>query len=168
MTNLGDYKFYQQLTLGLTNYIGVECWNSYRPDYTNARLMEIFASDWSTVVLTNDEGVFFPASSYNANGITNAFWPGYGYGTIPQQSSFLVPLLAGNEMVPSRVYTFDTNSPFTTDPNAYFTNITVVPHWGLLITNRLRVVMLEHNNFEPNGTFHVIDYAQLIGPDSGY
>ncbi len=89
-------------------------------------------------------------------------------GTIPNQNSFLIPLLAGNEMVPNLVYTFNLAQPFTTDPNAFFTNITVVPHWGLLITNRLRVVMLESNRFEPNGTFHVIDYAQLIGPDSGH
>ena len=167
-SNPDQYTFSQQLTLGLTNYVGVECWNSYRADYTNARLMEIFATDWSTAVLTNDEGLVLPVTTYNAHGITNADWPGYGYGAIPQQSSFLVPLEAGNEMVPNLVYTFNPAQPFTTDPNAYFTNVTVVPHWGLLMTNRLRVVMLEHNRFEPNGIFHVIDYAQLIGPDSGH
>ncbi len=168
ISNPTAYTFAQQFTIGLTNYLGVECWNSYRADYTNAQQMEIFATDQSILVLTNDEGVFLPASSYNANSITNALWPGYGPGTIPNQSSFLVPLLAGNEMVPNLVYTFDPAQPFTTDPNASFTNVSVVPHWGLLVTNRLRVAMLEHNHFEPSGIFHVIDYVQLIGPNSSH
>ncbi len=39
-SNPTAYTFAQQLTLGLTNYLGVECWNSYHADYTDARLME--------------------------------------------------------------------------------------------------------------------------------
>jgi hypothetical protein len=40
-----------------------------------------------------------------------------------------------------------------------------MPEWRLLITNRLRVVMVEKDTA---GTFHVIDYVQLAGPDSGH
>jgi hypothetical protein len=166
------YTFEQQLTLGLTNYLQVQCWNSYRADYTHAQPMEIFATDWNTVLLTNDEGLFYPVSIRpippNANVITNSDWPGYGNGSYPQAASFLIPLQVGNILVPNLIYTFNPAQPFTTDPNAFFTTITRVPHWGLLVTNRLRVVMLEHNNFEPNGIFHVIDYAQLMGPGGGH
>ena len=170
LSNPDEYTFAQQLTLGLTNYLSVECWNSYRADYTHAQPMEIFATDWSTVVLTNDVGLFYsvsiPPIFPNANVITNSDWPGYGPGTIPQQTSFLIPLQVGNVLVPNLIYTFNPGYPFTPDPNAYFTNITVTPHWGLLVTNRLRVVMVERN--PADNLFHVIDYVQLIGPDGGH
>ena len=165
LSDPGAYTFAQQFTLGLTNYLQVQCWNSYRADYSNGQPVEIFATDWSTVVLTNDEGMVYPASSFNANAITNSDWRGYGTGTTPDPS-FLIPLQAGNVFVPNLVYNFDPAQPFTPDPNAYFTNITVTPHWGLLVTNRLRVVMVERN--PADNLFHVIDYVHLIGPDGGY
>ena len=165
LSDPGAYTFAQQFTLGLTNYLQVQCWNSYRADYSNGQPVEICATDWSTVVLTNDEGMVYPASSFNANAITNSDWRGNGTGATPDPS-FLIPLQAGNVFVPNLVYNFDPAQPFTPDPNAYFTNITVTPHWGLLVTNRLRVVMVERN--PADNLFHVIDYVHLIGPDGGY
>jgi hypothetical protein len=41
------------------------------------------------------------------------------------------------------------------------------PHWGLQITNRLRIVMVEKDTATPPN-YHVVDYAQLIGPDSSH
>ena len=36
-SNPGAYTISQQLTVSITNMFGVECWNSYRTDYTNPR-----------------------------------------------------------------------------------------------------------------------------------
>ena len=166
LTNPQDYITSQQLTLGITNMLGVECWNSYRADYTNAQPMEIFASDANTVVLTNDEGVNYQVYIYTPGAITNTDWPGYGYATLPQQSSFLVPLAQSVTILPTAVYTFNPANPFALPSPAGFATNTLSPHWGLLITNRLRVIMTERN--PTDGLYHIIDYAQFIGPDSSH
>jgi hypothetical protein len=164
MTSPGSYTVSQQLTLNLANLLDVECWNSYRADYTNAQQIQVFATVTNTMVLTNDAGMNYVMGSYYANVITNSDWAGYGSQIIPQQNSFLYPLYSTNEPVLSdSIYTFNPVNPLIPPSPAYFVNNTLMPHWGLLMTNRVRVVMLEQDNLN---VWHVIDYAQLAGPDS--
>jgi hypothetical protein len=54
LSNPQDYIISQQLTLGITNLLGVEFWNSYRADHTNE--IDVYVTDTSTTFLTNDEG----------------------------------------------------------------------------------------------------------------
>jgi hypothetical protein len=174
--NPSPYTISQQLTLGITNLLGVECWNSYQADYTNQ--ITIYASDASTAVLTNDEGTMpaMPPGSgiiytnffYVANNppLAVSDWPGYGVGTIPQQGSFIVPLAQYEPVLPDSIYTFNPSTPFVLPSPSFFVTNTLMPHWGLLITNRLRVLMAEYN--AADGFYHVIDYVQLVGPDSSH
>ena len=46
---------------------------------------------------------------------------------------------------------------------SYFVTNSLMPHWSLLVSNRLQVVMLESNRADDY--YHVIDYVQLIGPE---
>ena len=165
LTSPNSYTISQQLVISLTNLLDVECWNSYRADYTHAQPMQILATVANTVVLTNDEGLNYPIGSYYANSISTSDWPGYGSYAIPQQTSFLYPLYSANDVVqPESVYTFDLANPFVPPTTDSFVNNTLSPHWGLLVTNRVRVVVLEKNG----GLYHVIDYVQLAGPDSSH
>ena len=167
LTSPNSYTISQQLTASLANLLDVECWNSYRADYTHGQQIQILATVANTVVLTNDQGLNFPIGSYYAHSISTSDWPGYGSYAIPQQTSFLYPLYSTNEVVlPESAYTFNPANPFVPSATATFVNNTLSPHWGLLVTNRVRVVMLEKN--ANGGLYHVIDYVQLAGPDSSH
>jgi len=170
LSNPQDYTISQQLTLGITNFFGVEFWNSYHADYTHAQPMEIFATIANTMVLTNDEGVYYTIPSPQITGVmTINDWPGYGNGTIPQTSSFQVPLAQYEPALPATNYTFIPAVPFGLPSSALFVTNTpkpLSPRWGLQITNRLRVIMLESS--AADGLLHVIDYAQFNGPDSSH
>ncbi len=64
------------------------------------------------------------------------------------------------------IYTFNLNyppPPFVDSSQSYFVTNSLMPHWSLLVSNRLQVVMLESNRAD--NYFHVIDYVQLIGPE---
>jgi hypothetical protein len=164
LMNPGSYTISQQLALNITNMFGVECWNSYRADYTNP--ITIYATVTNTVVLTNDEGLNYPIYSYIPGAIAITTWPGYGYGTVPKPRSFQIPLAQAGAVLPDAIYTFNPSTPFVLPALAYSVTNTLMPHWGLLVTNRLRVIMLESN--ATDGLYHVIDYVQLIGPNGSH
>lgn len=50
-----NWQTNQMFTLGISNVLGVELWNSYRSNY--ARAVDIFAANELTVTLTNDFGL---------------------------------------------------------------------------------------------------------------
>jgi hypothetical protein len=158
-SNPGAYAISQQLTLALTNTFGIECWNSYRADYINPVVIRV--TDANTMTLTNDEGLSFPISFSYTNAAAVSDWPGYGPNPLPNSQSFIYgPLLQGEAAVPMWIYTFVTNNnnlAFVWQAPSFFVTNKLMPHWSLLISNRLQVVMLEAN--------HVIDYVQLIGPE---
>src|SRR5208283_2698118 len=84
----------------------------------------------------------------------------------PNPQSFLYgPLLQAEYFAPE-IYTFNTfnlNYSFVDSSQSYFVTNSLMPHWSLLVSNRLQVVMLESNRTDHS--FHVIDYVQLIGPE---
>jgi hypothetical protein len=166
LSNPDAYTFSQQLSLGITNMFGVECWNSYRVDYTNP--ITIYATIANTMVLTNDEGVVYtiPNSGPIVGAIAINDWPGYGTGTIPQTTSFVIPLAQSESVLTVSIYSFNTNNPFLPTFPLYFATNTLMPHWTMMVTNRLRVVMVESN--AADGLYHVIDYVQLVGPNGSH
>jgi len=162
--NPGAYTISQQLTIAMTNIFGVECWNSYQADYTN-NPVEIVVKDANTTTLINDEGLSYTIPFFYTNATTISDWPGYGASPLYQQNpqSFVwQPLEMGEIVMPDWIYTFDTNAPFVWPAPSYFVTNSLMPHWTLLVTNRLQVVMLESN--ATDGSYHVLDYVQLIGP----
>jgi hypothetical protein len=171
------YTIGQQLLLTVTNSFWVECWNSYSADYTNAPV-QIVVQGANMTVLTNDEGLYYPIPFFYTNDYATSDWPGshwqgYGSGYTPDSTSFIWQSLTSEELalpdtLGDQLYTFNPTTPFVPASPSFFvaTMPLETPHWRLMITNRLQVIMLESNLVD--GQFHVIDYVQLTGPDSSH
>jgi hypothetical protein len=166
---VNTYSYNQMYLLNLTNRLGVECWNSYAGNYTNP--VTIYATAYlKNVILTNDEGFSTNLSFITSGVLPVNNWPGYNpYLASP---SFQIPLNTSIAVIPLTTYHFNGGSPYLTTNLAlpYETNLPPdipgypypQPHWWLMVTNNLRVIMVD-TMVTPN---HVIDYVQLRGPNS--
>jgi len=168
-----SYSYNQMYLLNLTSQLGVECWNSYTNSYTNG--VTIFAQEvLRNLILTNDEGFSTNWSFVTSADLIVPVWPGYNPNdplSIP--ASFQIPLNTTIAAVPLSIYRFNADgSPYLTTNLAlpYETNLPPdipgypypQPHWWLMVTNELRVIMLD-TSVNPN---RVIDYVQLRGMNS--
>ena len=161
------YSYNQMFLLNLTNQLGVECWNSYTGNYTNGVM--IYATEYlKNIILTNDEGFGINLST-NITGVLSVNnWPGYNH-YLPNPS-FQIPLNTSVISITNSMYRFNSGSPYLTTNLAgpYEINVNIngsiypQPHWWLMLTNELRVIMLD-TNVVP---YRVIDYVQLRGPNS--
>jgi hypothetical protein len=180
-----QYQFNQMFDLSVSNQLGVECWNSYTNNFNDS--VDIYVTDDPTVTLTNDEGFSFTTNlivsgfpfpltinntSYNNNG-----WPGYNptINSLLASDSFQIPLNTNMAGIPDSMYRFnDPNYPFphnnlsTNLALPYETGINIngqkypQPHWWLMITNNLRVIVLDTTSISNR----IIDYVQLRGPNT--
>ncbi len=172
--------------MSITNFYGVECWNSYSNNYprTGTGPVSILARANMTIYLTNyDDASFLPLflTVPNLTIQTISSWPGYG----PVGNSFLTPF-GTNAFVlwlTNSVYNYGPNTmtgyspPFTPpcfiptsiNPSNYLNSGTPpLPHFGLMATNRLQVAIIDYsaNPNIPPGYGRIIDYIQLNGMDS--
>lgn len=162
----------QMYIFSISNVCGVECWNSYSGNYTTVQPngVQIAAQDYLSIALTNDylnNNIVFNGynPSYSQVNSTNfTFWPGTSQPwarnpspNFPISNSFVIPLFTNVIMFTNLTYVYRDNR-FEDTTNFPDTGIRPLPPFGLLTTNRLRVVMLDGN--------HVIDYVQFAGPDS--
>ena len=118
------------------------------------------------------------------------FWPGTApwSGGSPNPASFVLPLNVSTIMLTNSVYRSPYATPATVPsglippcliPTNYFPiaspplsllfesnspNGFHFPQFGVLMTNRLQVFMLDLTN----GVYHVIDYVHFAGPESAY
>ena len=163
------YSYNQMLILSITNQLGVECWNSYTNSYTNQ--VTIYAVDYlKNIMLTNTDEHFGSSTNFIVSGFiqipnpTNSVWSGYNFNT--PNPSFQIPLFQSVTVTTNSMYRFNGGSPYlTTDLNLpYETNVGNYPqpHWWLMVTNDLRVIMLDGTS----SPYHIIDYVQLSGPNS--
>jgi len=177
--NPRDYSFNQMYNLSLSNQFGVECWNSYTNDFLRSVAIYVYCTN--SFLLTNDEGfsesfsfplfgsLLITSADNNGNG-----WPGYNPVINPLLAplSFQLPLDTSIGVIPTSIYRFnDPNYPnhLTTNLDLPFeTGVTFngqqypQPHWWLMTTNNVRVIILDTNT----SFCHLIDYVQLRGPDS--
>ena len=162
---------YEMFNLSLSNHFGVECWNSYRSNYT--RSIDIYVTNFLTMTLTNDENISFTnyqiaGGSLQFPNSTNAIWPGYtNMYPIFGLGSFQIPLATTFAAVPVSIYRFNGGNPFLTtnlalpfetDDTGF--GIFPQPHWGLTMNNNLQVVIVD------DATGRLIDYVLLSGPNS--
>lgn len=162
-----DWETNIMYTVGVSNAIGIEAWNSYRNDFTNPVVIRV-AGD-VTMVLTNEYGI--PAA--NGRSLSNSIpilaitnlttlnpWRGYGTRAEPQSSSFQVPLRTNIAFLPESVYNIQSRTFNTNLDVAFETGLPqqkFVPlQWGLFCSVRLRFVM---QLGDINGP--IIDYVQL-------
>ena len=157
-----------QYTVGISNAIGVEAWNSYATNI--ARPVHLVVADTLVMVLTNETGLVLSSNSITAG--TNwvysaADWPGsINFGNqLLTAPSFQVPLYTNFVFLPDSVYRQQSSSlVINTNTNEVPPFETTVgfplPHFVLSVTNRLRFIMLDAV------TDRVIDYMQLDGMDT--
>ena len=165
------YQTNQMYLFSITNNLGVECWNSYTNYYLDP--VQIMVRDSLVMALTN--GAVTVLSNYFISVFTNVTtWPGSkwnGSALVLNDPSttnpFVIPLYTNITFLPESVYHFGVPAGFI--PTALIQplwetnlNLTVLPQFGLLVTNRLQMFILDMSS-TPN---HVIDYVQLSGPDS--
>ncbi len=148
----------QMYVLSLSNYFGVEAWNSYDVDRGAApypRALQIHVTNLARASLTNSLGlqtndvqaaaasVLIPASA----------WSGAMIGT----NAFRLVLNKNQVFLSNAVYSFSANAFANSSTNA-FENLSgafPIPDWTLTISNRLAYWM-----FEP-GLDRIIDFVLL-------
>jgi len=174
----------EMYTMCVSNWVGVEFWNSYTNNYVPVSGLSIWVRGNLSMTLTNDDGMapvylnpLNPPTHYLPldNSVLIAspqYWPGVlpwdgdGHAT---NASFDIPLYTNVVMqlnpayvATSNWWTYSFNShQFVPVPNTPIYETVSgfpFPHFGLVTTNRLQVFMLD-------GT-HVVDYAQFAGPDN--
>ena len=172
-----QYASNQMYIMSITNFFGVECWNSYSNNYPGP--VAILSRITIAMNLTNDATTFslLPAGTPNPAIYTTVAtiptsWP--GYGTVG--SSFVTPF-GTNAFVlwlTNSVYNYGPNNmgyntlpgfiPTSMDPSNYINSGTPpLPHFGLLTTNRLQVAIIDYSRGASLG--RIIDYVQLNGMD---
>jgi hypothetical protein len=187
-TLTGPITTNQMYIFSVSNSLGAELWNSYNSSYVSANLpsIQVLVRDNISMVLTNDALGFSKPQIING-GFTNTFstnlWAGSApwnqdpYTGLPQANSFFIPLnptVSTVVLLTNSVYYYGPGSytppsggsynapcfiPQYLEPSNYLdTGISQLPHFGLLTTNRLQVVILDGN--------YVIDYAHFAGPNS--
>ncbi len=167
--NATTFETNQLLNFNISNYLNAECWNSYTNPYSNPVL--ISASDVLSMMITNSVG---PSESFFFNFLltSNTYvpqWPGYT-NSLPSTQSFINPLSSVAVLLTNSDFYFGTTPPgisgfYSDSPGAEWesNNFNLqFPEFGLLVTNQLRLFMLD----ESNSVYHVIDYVQFAGPQT--
>ena len=156
----------QMYIFSISNYLGVECWNSYSNAYTTVNGVEIRVRDKISITLTNPVLTMINPAPLISAITLDLVWPGSLTNGGLASGSFKLPLGGSgtnlNFLSPS-VYRFGAPSFVDLNLNPSFENYppTKLPDFGLLVTNRLQVFILDRDN---GG--HIVDYVQFNGPDS--
>lgn len=178
------YTTNQMYVMSISNYFGVEFWNSYASNYTGT--LTVVANDMLSVQLTNDSGGEQPVPPFNnypspthLQSVTNVIsWSGYQH-LVTGDPSFIFPLMTNTTWLTNSVYYYGTTPqtfqgmtfagpgfiPIAIDPSNYLDSGTPpLPNFGLQTTNRLQAYILDTHLGVNN--VYILDYVQLNGMDS--
>ena len=168
-TNTWQYSSNQMYIMSISNYFGVECWNSYSNNYSGP--IGIMVRDNMALTLTNDAVGFSPLNAniiYANNPLpfSTVIWPGYQFS---HANSFLIPLNASILFLTNSIYNYGNATypqtgfiPLSQNPARFVDNGTPpLPHFVLLTTNRLQVAIVDYSAGLNAG--QIIDYVQLNG-----
>jgi hypothetical protein len=155
-----------QYTIGVSNILAVEAWNSYSATYP--RTVRMAGLERTTVTLTNEFGILTTTvytNNINMVVVSNT-WAGFpptSLNTNRIAASFRVPVSVNQASLPASIY----SAPFglidvRTVPNTFFETTAGYPQpqFGVNITNRLQFVMVDDTSGR------VIDYVQFDGMDT--
>jgi hypothetical protein len=191
--DLANFHTNQMYLMSLSSSIGIELWNSYVSNYSGNIVVGINESAIMTITNDEQITPYLFQQTCSTNYVTSPLvsWTGSGvswaYSTgIPMSGSIKTAIFAGPTLVNS-VY----RSPYATmppgsalvapgfEPTNYFSyynpgtlnyfetnspNGFHFPQFGVLVTNRLQVFMLDVTN----GVYRVIDYVSFAGPEGGF
>lgn len=144
----------QAYELGISNFFGLEAWNSYTSAFPSA--LEIRVTNRATVTLTVGDGPVSPplntelTYTFNTN-ILAGDW-------MPEQ--FLLPLSNLVVSLPDSQFYFLAPNFRPMQTNVAFENVTgfPIPDWKLFITNRVQFVLLAETQ---DGTKRIVDFVNL-------
>ncbi|MDB6124852.1 MAG: hypothetical protein JWQ71_3845 [Pedosphaera sp.] len=154
----------QMYVVGISNIMGVELWNSYSSNYSRA--IDVVLFDDLTMTLTNDTGLVLTTNvpmapvpfTIPATGPNQ--WQGFLNTQNPNKDrlSFRAPLYTNVVLLPDSVYRQNPQG-FVVSTNFEQNTGFPLPNFVLGVTNRLRVILLDHD------TGRVIDYVHFNGLD---
>ena len=137
----------QMYTLGISNYFGVEAWNSYQARYPRA--VDLVVSNVTTLILKNDRGYQQQQTftSANATNVPARGWLGYNQQVAPMAAkSFIMAMNTNEVFLTNSVYRFSDNTFTSIGANVFEAYPGFpVPYWVLTVSNRLTYWMTEGN-----------------------
>jgi hypothetical protein len=161
----------QMYLMNITNNFALSCWNSYRSNYPGP--VDILVRCSSSMMLTNDNNlqppyVFGTNFSFPAEIAPN--WSAWNGVTKDPSGSFVIPLNTSVLTLTNAIYVYTglyarKLLPAGDNPTNYQdAGIRELPHFWLLMTNRLQVAIIDYSAGPNNG--RIVDYVQLGGMDS--
>ncbi|MDD5139468.1 MAG: hypothetical protein PHY43_04300 [Verrucomicrobiales bacterium] len=165
------YTTNQMYSMAITNYYGLECWNSYfnKTNYTGqsgqSGPVVIAVRNLMSMTLTNQSPYATPNTYARTIQTTNN--PSYLLNSWPS-NLFVVPLNTNAAFFAftNPVFAYKYNQ-FGSTSNFLDSGIFPLPQFGFVVTNYLQVAIID--NSDPNlpaGFGHIVDYVQL-GPLTG-
>ena len=191
--DLPNFHTNQMYLMSLSSSIGIELWNSYVSNYSGTIQVGINEYATLTITNDEQVTPYLFQTTFSTNYVTSPLvsWAGSGVGwadstgnpangaiktvtftgptltnsvyrspnaTMPSGSGLFVPGFEPTNYFsyinPGTLNNFETNSP-----NGFH-----FPQFGVLVTNRLQVFMLDVTN----GVYRVIDYVSFAGPEGGF
>jgi hypothetical protein len=163
-----NYATNQMYSMAITNYFGLECWNSYfnQSNYTGltgrSGKIVIAVRNLASMTLTNYSPYANPYA--NAQTILTTNWLVYTLDSWPS-NLFVVPLNTNAAFFtytnPVFVYKYN---QFGSPSNYLDSGIFPMPQFGFVVTNRLQVAIIDYSDPALGG--QIVDYVQL-GPLTG-
>ena len=145
------YQTNQFFVLSLTMPSAVEFWNSYATNYD--RPVSIYVTNRTTMLLTNDSGVFYNTTFVTGQRIDTNNWPSYQPN---DNQSFIVAMRTNIPFLPLIGYVPSMGFVSATNLNLYDKDQTLpAPRWGVTITNRIQAMIVVQ------GTGRILDYVLL-------
>ncbi len=159
----------QIFLVGITNYFGVQAWNSYVSNwnaYASGRNLQLVVLPDVSAAVSNRNAPFNTfVGRYNTTAATVPFsnWQGYNPAQNPP-SSFIVPLSNSVSFLPASAFVDATHTFVTLPPNgsvAFEKNppdgIFYVPQWQLNVNTHVRFAVVDVS-VSPN---RLLDYVNL-------
>jgi hypothetical protein len=156
----------QMCTLGISNVLRVQAWNSYTSTFSRPLLLSVAVN--VMLALTNESGAILGPDGvalsrwFQVAATTNLpanAWTGFSY--LSPVSSFQVPLLAGSSFLSSSAFRHQQNR-FVTAPFFESTGHFPVPNWWLSASVRLRFALVD-TSVTPN---RIVDYVNLASREN--
>ncbi len=142
-TNLPPHQTNEMYIIGISNFCGLEAWNSYTQAFAGD--LEMRVGNVIHFTLTNSSGLFFTnAQSFAAvSNITAGSWSGYPGAFDPSRRySFKVPLSNSVVVLSNSAYRPGPPASLDSATNVFTAGSGFsVPDWKLVISNRLTYVL---------------------------
>ena len=149
-----NYTTNQMYLMSVTNYYGVECWNSYTNNYprTGTGPIGISGLNVESMTLTNDGGYTYVKQATNTFNFMLSSWT---------KNLFVVPLNTNDFLFTNATFVY--NNPglhyFGTTANFPDSEILPLPQFGFVVSNQLQLAIIDYSDGPSNG--HIVDYVQL-------